>query len=69
MLVVAQSHAIFNVLTKKFPSDWLLSLEIYELAVKNNYPIQSELQTHLEKLKCNKSYTTLIEKGIVLCQN
>lgn len=61
--------AIFNVLTKKFPSDWLLSLEIYELAVKNNYPIQSELQTHLEKLKCNKSYTTLIEKGIVLCQN
>jgi phenylalanine-4-hydroxylase len=59
---------IFGILLLEFPNDWLLPLELYELAIKYNYTSQKELLfNHLEKLKCNKSYTTLIEKGVVLC--
>ena len=60
---------ISDVLIFDFPNDWLLLLELYELSVKNNYSNQKVLLSHLEKLKCNKSYTTLIEKGIALCLN
>lgn len=60
---------IFNVLVRKFSSDWLLLLELYELSVKFNFSIQKSVLKKLEELKCNKSYTTLIEKGIVLCKN
>jgi len=60
---------IFNVLIRKFSSDWLLLLELYELSVKFNFSIQKSVLKKLEELKCNKSYTTLIEKGIVLCKN
>ena len=60
---------ICNTLISDFPNDWLLILELYELSVKNNYSNQKVLLSHLEKLKCNKSYTTLIEKGIALCLN
>jgi len=61
--------AIFNELTIKFPKDWLLLLELYELSVKHNFSVQKKLLINLEELKCNKSYKTLIEKGIVLCKN
>ena len=60
---------INNKLKLKFSTDWLLLLEVYELSVKNNFSIQKELLKRLEELKCNKSYTTLIEKGITLCKN
>ncbi|MFN0728835.1 aromatic amino acid hydroxylase [Polaribacter gochangensis] len=60
---------IFNVLIRNFSSDWLLLLELYELSVKFNFSIQKSVLKKLEELKCNKSYTTLIEKGIVLCKN
>lgn len=61
--------AIFETLQIKFSKDWLLPLELYELSIKNNYSNQSVLLKYLETLKSNKSYTTLIEKGIVLCQH
>jgi phenylalanine-4-hydroxylase len=60
---------IFNQLKTKFQLDWLLPLELYELALQNNYAIKSEILISLEKLKCNKSYTKLIENGLVLCKN
>ncbi|KGL61958.1 phenylalanine 4-monooxygenase [Polaribacter sp. Hel1_85] len=60
---------IFNQLKSQFQLDWLLSLELYELALQNNYTIKSEILTRLENLKCNKSYTKLIENGLVLCEN
>lgn len=60
---------IFETLKNEYPSDWLLPLELYELSLQNNYLNQTVLLKYLEKLKCNKSYTTLIEKGIVLCEN
>ena len=60
---------IFNQLKTNFELDWLLLLELYELALQNNYNIKSIILVRLEELKCNKSYTKLIENGLVLCKN
>ena len=58
---------IYTTLISDYPNDWLLLLELYELSIKNGLSNQKALLKELEKLKCNKSYTTLIEKGIALC--
>ena len=60
---------VFNTLIANYPNDWLLLLELYELSVKHNFSNQKVVLKTLENLKCNKSYTTLIEKGIALCLN
>jgi len=60
---------IFIQLKSKFPEDWLLSLELYELALQNNYVIKDEILERLAVLKLNKSYKKLIENGLVLCKN
>lgn len=57
---------IFKKLKNNFNEDWLLSLELYELALKNNFTIQTVLKEHLENLKSNKSYKNLIENGLHL---
>ena len=59
---------IFNQLKNNFPEDWLLLLELYELALQNNYSIKISILEKLEELKCNKSYTKLINNGLVLCR-
>ena len=59
---------VFNQLLEQFPNQWLLLLELYELALKNNFPIKSALLKSLEELKSNKSYTRLIENGLNLCE-
>jgi len=61
-----QILTLFNQLKTKFPKDWLLCLELYELAVQYNYKIASLILKNLEVLKCNKSYTKLIENGLAL---
>lgn len=58
--------SVFNVLKSEFSEDWLLVLELYELALKNDYSINNELRNYLENLKSNKSYSTLIENGLHL---
>lgn len=60
---------IFNQLKSKFPKDWLLPLELYELALQDKYDVQFDILHHLEALKCNKSYTKLIDNGLALCNN
>lgn len=60
---------IYTKLKEDFPNDWLLNLELYEIALQNNYAIKEQLLQRLEELKCNKSYTKLIEDGLALCQN
>mgnify|MGYP001502682395 CR=1 FL=1 len=60
---------IFNQLKTKFSHDWLLNLEIYEVALQNNYALKPLILERLEALKCNKNYTKLIENGLFLCQN
>ncbi|MCH3884087.1 aromatic amino acid hydroxylase [Tenacibaculum aquimarinum] len=58
--------AIFATLQDIYKSDWLLPLELYELAVENNYSIQSEVFNHLEKLQENTAYKKLIQNGLDL---
>lgn len=60
---------IFNQLKLKFSKDWLLNLEIYELALQHNYKIKGNILERLNELKCNKSYTKLIANGLALCKD
>ncbi len=64
-----QIEDIFHQLKINFPEDWLLNLELYELALQNNYTIKESILYHLKKIKCNKSYTKLIANGLALCQD
>ncbi len=57
---------ILDVLQKEYPNDWLLSLEMLELAIKEDYSIKNEIKDYLDGLKSNKSYKTLIENGLHL---
>ncbi|WP_028890325.1 aromatic amino acid hydroxylase [Tenacibaculum ovolyticum] len=57
---------VFKTLKSEYTTDWLLPLELYELALANNYSIKNELKNYLEELKSNKSYRTLIENGLNL---
>jgi phenylalanine-4-hydroxylase len=57
---------ILNVLKSDFPKDWLLALELYELAYQNEFSIQGELLSYLEELKKTDSYKKLIENGLAL---
>lgn len=57
---------IFNQLKKDFSMDWLLSLELYELALHSNLPISKEILSHLLVLQENDTYKKLIENGLKL---
>ncbi|MCD8422878.1 aromatic amino acid hydroxylase [Tenacibaculum finnmarkense] len=57
---------ILKVLKNEYPKDWLLTLELYELAFKNDFSIKISLKKHLESLKSNKGYKGLIENGLYL---
>ncbi|CAM1356117.1 MULTISPECIES: aromatic amino acid hydroxylase [Tenacibaculum] len=60
---------IFEQLESQFKNDWLLPLELLELAFDKEYSIKSSIKEYLEKLKGNKSYKTLIENGLFLLNN
>lgn len=60
---------IFNQLKNEFPTDWLLNLELYELALQNKYSIKDTILEKLIELKQYNKYTKLIENGLVLCKN
>ena len=57
---------IFNQLKIKFSSDWLLSLEIYELALQYNYSMKFEVLKHIFELQKNSSFRKLIQNGLDL---
>ena len=58
--------SIFNQLKKDFSSDWLLNLELYELALQHHFSIQEEIRSYLLVLQENESYKKLIENGLNL---
>lgn len=58
--------AIYNKLKTTYKKDWLLALELYELAKNHDYIIEKELLLYLGELKKNKEYTKLIENGLIL---
>ena len=60
---------IFTQLKSQFPTDWLLNLELYEVALQNNYLIKDAILEKLIELKQYKNFRKLIEKGVALCNN
>lgn len=58
--------AIFEKLKTEFPKDWLLPLELYEMAVKYELDIQDELLSYLKDLQKNESVKKLIINGLEL---
>ncbi len=60
-------ESIYNDLLNNYKNDWLLLLELYELAIAYNLSIQKNILNSLEVLKSNNSYTKLIENGLALC--
>lgn len=57
---------IFNQLKMNFSKDWLLNLEIYELALQYNFSIKVEILKYLEGLQVNSKYRKLIQNGLDL---
>ncbi|WP_347066195.1 aromatic amino acid hydroxylase [Flavobacterium sp. WV_118_3] len=60
--------AIFETLQSEHPKDWLLSVEIAELAHKNNdHTLESKVLAHLEQLKTTRpEVALLISNGLEL---
>ena len=63
-----QLKSIFEALTSNFPNDWLLTLELYELAYIKNLDIQDKIYFYLIEKKRNPSLEKLIENGLNLIQ-
>ena len=57
---------IFSKLRSTFNNDWLLVLELYELALSFNFAIQFELLEYLVKLQEKPEYEQLISNGLQL---
>ncbi|PIB38889.1 aromatic amino acid hydroxylase [Maribacter sp. 4G9] len=63
-------NKVFKVLTEKYPLDWLLSVELYELAVGNqDLDFASDIKAHLNSIKLeNPKLGHLIDDGIGLTE-
>ncbi|MBT8184062.1 MAG: aromatic amino acid hydroxylase [Eudoraea sp.] len=61
-------NKVFNVIKKDYPNDWLLSVELYELAKNNgDKDFYEAILTHLEEVKQrNPQVGHLIDDGIAL---
>jgi phenylalanine-4-hydroxylase len=59
---------ILTILKNDYPKDWLLALEMYELADKNDLEIAAEIRTYLTHLKSDEKYTKLIDNGLRLIE-
>ncbi len=55
---------IFTELKSNYPGDWLLPLELYELAVKKEFGIQDEILTYIKELMEEESYKKLLDNGL-----
>jgi len=58
--------SVFQRLKKDFSEDWLLSLELYEVALQYDFLIQEEIHTYLLVLQKNEKNSKLIENGLNL---
>jgi len=52
-------------LKTKFPNDWLLTVELYELAMKENHESKNEILEYLNVLKLRLKSSHLIEESII----
>ena len=61
---------VFSELTKDFPQDWLLVLEIFELIHTNKTaPLTKDVKVYLDKLSEQESLKDLIQDGIQLLRS
>ena len=60
---------IFQKLQKDFQEDWLLPLELYELALQEQYPIRKIILNYLGNTTRNKGHQKLIQNGLDLLPN
>ena len=62
-------NAAFDIAKKDHPKDWLLSVEIYELAVDKDPKLAEEVKTRLEELKTQRpEIAHLIDDGIEMTE-
>src|SRR6056297_4058681 len=61
-------NKVFNEVKKRFPKDWLLSIELYELAIANgDVDFAMEIKEHLKHVKRNNpNLGRLIDDGLAL---
>lgn len=61
-------NKVFQAIKQEYPEDWLLSVELYELAKKSNdQDFQAEILAHLEQVKRNNPKVGhLIDDGVAL---
>ena len=61
-------HKVFEQIAKEYPEDWLLSVELYELARNNgDADFAAEIANHLENVKLNNpKIGQLIDDGLAL---
>ncbi len=66
--ITISRHKVFEQITDEFPDDWLLSVELYELAKNNgDSDFAQDVATHLETVKLNNPKVgQLIDDGLHL---
>lgn len=61
---------IFRILKSEYPTEWLLPVELYELAFHNKFVLQQDIKEYLFQLiSQQKEVAHLIEDGIRLSEN
>lgn len=61
--------AAFDIVKKHHPKDWLLSVEIFELAMEDDPKLAGEVKSHLEDLKRSRPEVAhLIDDGIEMTE-
>ncbi len=63
---IKRLQTILNILKNTYPNEWLLPLEMYEIAYNSNLDFSEEIFNYLTQLKDNEQYAQLIEKGLKL---
>ena len=59
--------SIFELLQQGFSSDWLLPLELYELAIEKEFLLATVLEKHLKNVSKDTTKEKLITNGLALC--
>lgn len=62
-------YAIFVLLEKNYPEEWLLPLEMLELVFHSSTDLKTQLELHLSKLTARESNKSLILNGLKLVSN
>ncbi|TVZ15416.1 aromatic amino acid hydroxylase [Maribacter sp. MAR_2009_72] len=68
---IVSRNKVFQEVQEKFPTDWLLPIEIYELAIKSDdKQLAQKIKVHLEHLKLEQpKLGQLIDDGLALASN